>query len=564
MGAAFALFVFYFDLLLILIKGVNNMIKRCTAAFLAAIICGVVTLGGCAATNNGTQEQRTAQQSTDKYRNYYEIFVNSFCDSNGDYTGDIPGITEKLDYLNDGDPNGGDDLGIDGIWLTPVMKSSSYHKYNVDDYYTIDPTFGTMEDFETLLSKCNDKGINVIMDLVVNHTSNNHEWFKKACEEVKAGNLDGYAKYYHIAKQADEVAGYTYNPIQGTDYYYESNFDVTMPELNLNNEDVRNEIQKIMKFWLDKGVAGFRLDAVKYYSTGGDDGEDFLKWMYGAAKDIKSDVYMVGEDWAGKSEICDFYQSGIDSLFNFPAAGSTGTYESAVRSKNALSVIKSEKSWNEQIKEANENAIDASFLSNHDSVRSASSLGKEDLKAQKTAAMLYMLAPGNSFIYYGEEVGMLGSEKSDATYRIPMPWDGTEAENVIVPNLDPIYAENACTTTVKDAQADKNSLLYTYQGIIKTKLQNPEIQRGTIGNIYEGENQAVAGYITTYNDSSVIVVYNLSDDEATIDIPKTDLNYTTITAQHTAQDPDKDGSYPQAVLDGTKLTLPSCTVAILR
>ena len=134
-------------------------------------------------------------------------------------------------------------------------------------------------DFEKLIAECDKRGIHVITDLVVNHSSNQHEWFIKACEEVRAGNFDGYAKYYHIVKEEDAVTGYA--PIEGTEYYYEANFSDTMPELNLSNPDVREEIKKIMKFWLDKGVAGFRLDAIKYYDTGGDDGKEFCKWLAG-------------------------------------------------------------------------------------------------------------------------------------------------------------------------------------------------------------------------------------------------------------------------------------------
>ncbi|HHZ06737.1 MAG TPA: alpha amylase [Clostridiales bacterium] len=536
------------------------MLKKCTALVLASVMGAACLLSGC----NGKTTEIKAEQSTDKYRNFYEIFVNSFNDSNNDGVGDLQGVIDKLDYLNDGNPNGGDDLGIDGIWFMPIMQSASYHKYNVEDYCSIDENYGTMEDFDSLLSKCKERGINVIIDLVVNHTSNSHPWFKKAVEEVKQGNLDGYARYYHIVKKEDEVAGFTYRPIAGTDYFYESNFDVTMPELNLSEPKVREELHNIMKFWLDKGVSGFRLDAVKYFGSGGDDGKDFLTWMYSDAQSIKDDVYMVGEEWAGKSEISDYYDTGVDSFFNFPYAGADGKFESVVRSGGVVSLINGLKDWDNILKKHNENAIDAPFLSNHDTTRSAVSLGKTDLVAQKTAAMLYMLSPGNSFTYYGEEIGLLGNTGSDASFRIPMPWVGGECENITIPNLSVEDAKAASQTTVEDAIADSNSLFHFYQQIIKLKLQNPEIQRGTIGNIYEGDTSATAGYITTYKDSSVIIVYNLNDADATINITKEDLNYSGIAGQATAQNPDNDGKYPQATLDGTKVKIPSKTVVILK
>ena len=141
-----------------------------------------------------------ATASTDKYRNYYEIFVNSFCDSNGDETGDLQGIISQLDYLNDGDPNSGDDLGVDAIWLTPIMPSKSYHKYDVEDYYNIDPDFGTLDDFDKLIEECHKRGINVILDLVLNHASSKNPLFTKAVEEVADNKLDGNAEYFEIHK----------------------------------------------------------------------------------------------------------------------------------------------------------------------------------------------------------------------------------------------------------------------------------------------------------------------------------------------------------------------------
>ena len=141
-----------------------------------------------------------ATASTDKYRNYYEIFVNSFCDSNGDETGDLQGIISQLDYLNDGDPNSGDDLGVDAIWLTPIMPSKSYHKYDVEDYYNIDPDFGTLDDFDKLIEECHKRDINVILDLVLNHASSKNPLFTKAVEEVADNKLDGNAEYFEIHK----------------------------------------------------------------------------------------------------------------------------------------------------------------------------------------------------------------------------------------------------------------------------------------------------------------------------------------------------------------------------
>lgn len=544
---------------------------------LAGCLCALI-LSGCGketetdtssstpdkASGSGEIEPLKAVQSTDNYRNYYQIFVYSFCDSNGDEVGDIPGIISKLDYLNDGNPEGGDDLGIDGIWLTPICESESYHKYSVEDYCKVDDEFGTNDDFKKLIEECDKRGINVITDLVINHSSDLHPWFEKACEEVKEGNLDGYAKYYHIVKAEDKDLSCTYYNIPETDYYYEANFSSSMPELNLSNDKVREEIKEIMKFWFDIGVAGFRLDAIKYYDMGGDDGLEFLSWFMDTAKELKEDAYIIGENWWGSSQILEWYSTDIDSQFNFPMSQADGHFANAARSGNIKKLCTSLKSWGEQLSEANEDAINASFLSNHDMKRSGAALGR-DLKTQKLAAMCYMFAPGNSFTYYGEEVALLGSTDNDGSYRLPMPWNGTEWEKIHLPSISFDIAEEAVTTTVEEAIKDDNSLFKTYQEIIKIKLQNPEIARGKITDVIETENNYGAGYVVKHQESGVIVFYNASQTETvTTEISKDLLNYSGISAQVTAQDKSGETAPEKATLNGTTLTVPPATAVIIR
>lgn len=550
------------------------MLKRILSLTLVGCMCALV-LAGCgdetatentSSTTSGTGEIEPlkAVQSTDNYRNYYQIFVYSFCDSNDDEVGDIPGIISKLDYLNDGNPEGGDDLGIDGIWLTPICESESYHKYSVEDYYTVDDEFGTNDDFKKLIEECDKRGINVITDLVINHSSDLHPWFIQACEEVKEGNLDGYAKYYHIVKAEDKDPSCTYYNIEGTDYYYEANFSSSMPELNLSNDKLKEEIRDIMKYWFDMGVAGFRLDAIKYYDMGGDDGQAFLTWFMETAKELKDDAYIIGENWWGSSQILDWYSTGIDSQFNFPMSQADGHFSNAARSGNVKKLCTSLQSWGDQLSEANENAINASFLSNHDMKRSGAALGR-DLKTQKMAAMCYMFAPGNSFTYYGEEVALLGSTDNDGSYRLPMPWDGTEWEKIHLPSISFEVAEEAVTTTVEESLKDENSLFKTYQEIIKIKLQNPEIARGQITDVIETENNYGAGYVIKHEDSGVIVFFNASQTETvTTEISKDLLNYSGIAGQVTAQDKTGETESTKATLSGTTLTVPPLTAVIIR
>ena len=216
----------------------------------------------------------------DKNRTTYEIFVYSFCDSNGDGIGDLNGIRSKLDYIQD--------LGFDALWLTPVHPSSTYHKYDVDDYSAIDPAFGTMADYEALLKDCHERGIRVYLDLVLNHTSDDHEWFKAAADyfrELPEGwdpdpSYCKYCDYYHFTRKS----GDGYAPLEGTEWYYEARFWSGMPDLNLSSDAVRSEIRDIMAFWLGKGVDGFRLDAVTSYVTGDAEANtEFLRWLTEAA-----------------------------------------------------------------------------------------------------------------------------------------------------------------------------------------------------------------------------------------------------------------------------------------
>ncbi|WP_461257490.1 alpha-amylase family glycosyl hydrolase, partial [Treponema sp. R80B11-R83G3] len=195
----------------------------------------------------------------------------------------------------------------------PIMRSPSYHKYDVIDYLKIDPAYGTMEDFDNLIDECNERGIKLIIDLVLNHTSTMHAWFTNAKNAIKEGNPnDTYAKYY--TKETSRITGRTWYEFEktpdGTQYYYEGNFSPSMPELDMDNPKVREEIIDIVKFWLDKGVGGFRLDAVKFYYYGEDQKNiDFLKWLNDECKKIKDDVYIVAENWSGTTAIQNYHEA---------------------------------------------------------------------------------------------------------------------------------------------------------------------------------------------------------------------------------------------------------------
>ena len=512
------------------------------------------------------------QFSEDQYRTFYEIFPYSFYDSDGDGIGDLNGITEKLDYLNDGDTTKTGDLGIDGIWLMPIMQSPSYHKYNVADYYTVDKAYGTNDDFKKLLDEAHKRHINVIIDLVINHTSRECEWFQKALEELKEGKTDGYAEYYHFEENRTDDG---WRKAGVGDWYYEGDFDDDMPDLNLKNPAVREELEKIVKFWLDMGVDGFRLDAVMWFeSIEGKKGQhddagsiEDLKWLYQYAKTVKQDVYMVGECWSDSpNTIADYYKSGLDSFFNFQAQGAKGRIVTRVNAQNAAGYVEFLESWQNQIDANNPDAIDAKFLSNHDTVRSAEFLLTETKK--RLAAMLYLISPGNPFIYYGEEIEAAGVNPPDPDVRRGMYWSTLDAKGYVPKIPGGTKMDEEPEISVEAAQKDPDSLLNFYKRLIVLRNQNPEIARGKIKPVLFGDDKTtVAGYVSVYKKSAVFVLYNLGKTSETVEIPKDTFTVSKVSGYVLGhvKDEANDKSYSDEIkLDGQKLTMPAESVFVLR
>ena len=550
--------------------------KKIFTLLLIASISTSAILAGC-----GTKEYEdpvntlTATASTDKYRNYYQIFVNSFADSNGDQVGDLQGIIDNLDYLNDGDPNTGNDLGVDGIWLTPIMPSPSYHKYDVTDYYNIDPDFGTLETFDKLVSECHKRGINIILDLVLNHASSQHPYYLKAVEEVEEGNLDGYAQYFEIHPtsyfDSDTQTNYLSHAMA-----CEANFSEEMPEWNLNSEKTREEFAKITKFWLDRGVDGFRLDAVKYFSNKSTDGTEFLTWFCDKCKETNPDVYVVGENWDDDSKIQEIFKSGIDSQFAFKFSQTSGTLTTEVIAQRGTAIAKKVMKYNDKMYNNNENYIPTMFMSNHDMVRSGNSLEPKGLSYQKMAASVYMLFPGNPFIYYGEEIGITApNTTSDSAYRTPMIFDSNNLPNIWVNGVGDV-AKDTKYGGAKQQQADPNSLLSFYSRIIKIKNQNPEIARGKITGLQTFDNTAICAYYVEYNGTKLMIIHNMNAEEnAELTITDDMIANPEIRAELVASSPvDKDGAftstedenavYQHITLKDGVLTMPAQSTVILK
>lgn len=522
-------------------------------AILLAVVLTLSLLTACGGSSDPVQKNQ-ATASTDKYRSFYQVWIGSFCDSNGDQTGDLPGLISKLDYINDGDPNGGDDLGADGIWLSPMMPSKSYHKYNVRDYFEIDPDFGTLADFDKLIEESHKRGIRVIIDLVLNHSGDDHEFFVKACDELREGKEDGYARYYNVSKTSNE----TYSrPITGSDYFYEGPFSTDMPDWNLGYEGTREYFEEVTKFWLEKGVDGFRLDAVKYFDDKNTDAVEFLKWFYTMAQKYNPDVYMVGEDWDDAGNIYDMYESGIDSLFNFKFANSGGEYLVGSHNNVQDTMTKLQK-YDNNIKKRNEKAINANFLTNHDMVRLANMLDEDDYKM---AANLYMLAPGNSFTYYGEEIGIEApNTTNDASYRTAMIWDNENLPDIYVPGVASV--EKNALGGVEQQLKDEHSILSTYRKLIKIRQQNPEIARGNISEVVNWGNTNCAGIVIDYDGSKVMVIHNVGDDaqEADVSDKLSNSELRGWSYGDKAAEPNKE----TPKLSSGKLTVPAHTSVVLK
>ena len=214
----------------------------------------------------------------DNYRTFYQIFVGSFSDSNNDGIGDLRGVINRFDYLNDGDMNSETSLGVQGIWLSPIFSSPSYHKYDASNYYEIDWRFGTESDLKELIELCHSRNVKIILDLAINHTSSRHPWFEAFKEARQNGDTGNpYYDYYSCVTEAEKISGIQYQKIAGVDCSYECNFSTDMPELNYDNADVRQAMLDVAKYYLDLGVDGFRFDAVKYIYYG----DTSAAWIFG-------------------------------------------------------------------------------------------------------------------------------------------------------------------------------------------------------------------------------------------------------------------------------------------
>jgi len=533
--------------------GKRRLRKRLAALTLACAM--VLALCACGKKAAPTPAERIVD---DRNRNWYEIFVWSFFDTDNDGIGDLNGVTQKLDYIRD--------LGFNGIWLMPITVGTSYHKYDVEDYCDVDPQFGTLDDMRALLAAAHERGIDVIIDLVVNHSSSSHPWFTEACDYLRKNGKPGgpYGEYYNFSTEQKQG----YHPVSGTNWYYESQFTATMPDLNLDSAAVRAEIGKIMKFWLELGVDGFRLDAcTSLYTNSTKKSIEFLSWLNDTAKAADPDCYLVGEAWyPNHVAVREFYDSGVDSFFCFPLAMADGEIAGCLKDirsapgKNFAALL-------ETVRDTYDIGVPAPFLSNHDTARVASFLGRSQTDKIKMAQGLLGLLNGSIFVYYGEEIGMISTaDGSDPYKRIAMKWSDKsvyEGWCYTAPQGIAVTAENYVYPSVEAQSAEEDSILSYYKASLALRNRYPALARGAaeVREEYFDQSGYVCIFQKTWEGETVTVAVNLDREYAHgITLDAKALGVTRLADGLCANGGDTVGYQAKS----GELTLPPYSIAILQ
>lgn len=440
-------------------------------------------------------------------RVFYEVFVRSFQDSDGDGIGDLRGLTARLDQLNDGDPSTTDDLGATGLWLMPVAQSPSYHGYDVVDYRAVESDYGTAEDFRALVSAAHERGIAIIVDLVLNHTSRDHPWFKDA---VTPGSIhdDWYLWSEARPAIAKSDGGRVWHEAGGRFYY--GYFSDAMPDLNLANAEVAAELDDIGRFWLeDMDVDGFRIDAARHLIEDGrmlENTPATFDWLARFRERLKVDhpeALVLGEVWDATSMSSRYVRNGsLDLTFDFGLASATIL---SLRSGDAGSF----NAARAEVANAYPAGGLATFLTNHDQNRIVDQLDR-DTPAVRLAATLLLTGAGVPFVYYGEEIGMTG-RKPDERIRTPMRWDATQSSAgfTTATPWQPL-GDDPPGTDVAAQSAETSSLLSLYRDLIRLRAAHPALAIGESLGV-DAATSSVAAFLRRDASETLLVVANLSD-----------------------------------------------------
>ena len=432
------------------------------------------------------------QQILDQWKDkvVYEVFIQSFADSNQDGIGDIPGMITKLDYLKN--------LGISAIWLMPIHPSPSYHKYDVTNYFDVHPDYGTLEGFKKLLREAHQRDILVLIDLVINHCSREHPWFLEAKKDKNSPYRDYFIwadslEIEHV-NQEEKIKDDTYHPNQwrmaeGNQEKYYGFFSDHMPDLNYDNPMLREEVIKIAKFWLEMGVDGFRLDGARhiYLDNRAADSHDWWHEFERELIKINSKPYLVGEVWADATFAAPFL-SGLHSVFHFDLGKNI---LSAIQHQQPQFLIENLENTYKKYQTINQ-FIDATFLTNHDQNRILSQLNG-DLNQSKLAASMLFTLPGVPFIYYGEEIGMLG-KKPDEYIREPILWTEQNQDSSQTKWINPQYSTSGKVKSLEVQAKDSSSIFTHYKKLISTRNQNPVLSAGEI-KAFSTTNSKICSFI---------------------------------------------------------------------
>jgi len=490
----------------------------------------------------------------------YEIFVRSFFDADGDGVGDFAGVEQKLPYLHD--------LGVKTIWLMPIMPSPSYHGYDVSDYYSVNPNYGTMEDFESLLAKAKEENIDVMIDIVFNHSSKQNPWFAQSYQDYVNNNEaeDSKKDWYVWSATQTGTCTHRYGNL-----YYEGRFDEGMPDFNTKCEAVKKEMVKILDFWANKGVKGFRFDAVKYFEY-----EDtsyntaFLSYLHDAVVKDYPGVYFVGENWEdGNAKYNAYFSSSFESFFTFPSSNDASGNGSILRASKALvkgSAFSKEIEANEaERKKRNPNSYSSYFLSNHDMDRSSGSLSGN---YAKMAANIAYLLPGTPYCYYGEEILLKGKritspdDASDARRRLPMVWskdDKTGECSFPEKNRMDLANNDQVSLGALDQLSAAYSITNHYKKVFHVRNHYPFLKNAVYQDLSSkitASSDYVIAYSLTLGEEEILVIHNCEAlKNAQIEMP-------SLPGYHIADSISSTRLVPE--LEGTTLKLGRLSTVILQ
>jgi len=436
-------------------------------------------------------------------RVFYEVFVRSFADGNGDGIGDLKGLTARLDQLNDGNPATTSDLGVTGLWLMPTFPSPSYHGYDVTDYRGVNPDYGSLDDMRALVKAAHQRGMAVILDLPLNHTSNRNPWF---VDSEAPGSA--HADWYVWAKEPQGNNWFS----DGNRYYYAA-FGPDLPDLNVANPAVTAELTGDAAFWLDDvGVDGFRLDAAKYMVEDGPTTQNTPAthaWLGTLRRSLQAKspgALLLGEVWDTSRISSSYVPSDLDMTFDFTVASG---YVDAAGSGDASSIGR----ILAKVTTLYPTGEFGAFLTNHDMDRVATTL-KGDTGKLRLAAEMLLTGPGVPFVYYGEEIGMTG-QKPDERIRTPMRWDASEP-TAGFSNHAPWEAlsGDAAGVNVATEAADPASLLSTYRELIRLRGAHAALSAGTYSDV-TADGAGVYAAVRSAPGETALVVANVSDAAVT-------------------------------------------------